>query len=114
VTSVPSPVLEASNDSLVRECKAAAAGEEWANDTLPPHTFTASGMFNFLALLDNHIAFTASQPDTHIPQNYKEAMFHPNLWEVPMQAELEVLQEWKVWSVVSWSTFPADKKVMGC
>lgn len=81
---------------------------------MPPCAFAALGMFDFLASLDNLLAFTASQTDSRVPRNYKEAMLCPDLWEEPMKAEVKVLQERQVWSVVPRSTVPANKKVMSC
>ena len=52
--------------------------------------------------------------DLHVPLHYTEVMQCLDLWEGPMQEELETLCSHGVFYIVRKSSLPAGKKVIGC
>ena len=85
----------AAEETLNTEHLARKHGKNWATDGSMPRAFIADS-------------------DLHVPSYYAEAMRHPDLWDRPMQEELENLRSCGVFHVVKKSFLPAGKKVIGC
>jgi len=77
----PTPASRAAEETLNMERLARECGEDWATDGRTPQAFMTNG-------------------DVHVPSHYAEAMRRPDLWEGPMQEELENLCSYGIFRVV--------------
>jgi hypothetical protein len=129
----PSEALEASRNYAEREAVAESGGEAWAqmvhalsttaehnDDAIPrPDNLTFEPEFanvvppgSILDLnsdLDAHLAFMATQRDSYIPRNYKEAMERSDLWQPAMETEMDILLERQVFK---WVEAPSDAHII--
>ncbi|KAF8826133.1 hypothetical protein HHX47_DHR6000528 [Lentinula edodes] len=66
---------------------------------------------NPLAMVANSpFAFAAESSDKWVPNTYKQAMHHPELWRAPMQTEYDTLMEKNCWMLVD---LPPNANVTG-
>jgi len=91
----PTAASRAAEKTLNTERLAHEYGEDWATDSSTLHAFVADG-------------------NLHVPLHYAEAMRRLDLWEGPMQEELENLHSRGVFRIMKKSSLPAGKKVIGC
>lgn len=71
-------------------------GKDWANDNRHPQASFAYENEDFIACL-----LTETKALHHIPQSYQHAMStDPDRWMVPMEAEMETLQNKHTWDLV--------------
>ena len=107
---------KAGADSIVSELAvedARIAGEDWATDPNTPtaNLTTCDEETPELDLSDDNdsdvpIAYATSvpipEPTNHwLPNSYAEAMTRPNIWQGPIDKELDVMKEREVWKVVN-------------
>ncbi|KAE9384541.1 hypothetical protein BT96DRAFT_1007974 [Gymnopus androsaceus JB14] len=76
-----------------REREAKDRGEAWANE-LPLDQQPLA------LIVQNPWAFASTNSEFWVPQTYKQAMQHPNLWVKPMKVEYDLLLEKDVWELV--------------
>ena len=95
-THTPIP-MQAIRDSWASEQTihdAYTTGEAWANDQLHAIDDHEAKAFQTEAkLLPDPLNYW-------LPNSYNKAMTHPNIWEEPIQRELEVMRKHGVWVVV--------------
>jgi transposase InsO family protein len=94
----PSKALQDSCKSQANEAHAKAAGEKWAVG-LPPKPKKSRA----------NVAFTIST--AVVPQNYREAMKHPEVWMAPTQKEYATLVGRETWVLVD---LPPGANVVDC
>jgi len=94
-TIIPTAASRAAEETLNIECLVCEGGEDWATDNSTLHAFVADS-------------------DLHVPLHYAEAIRYLDLWEGPMQDELENLRSHGIFCVVKKSFLPAGKKIIGC
>jgi hypothetical protein len=95
---VPSKALQNSRASQADEAIAKAAHEEWAIG-LPPKSKKSRA----------NVAFTTTT--ALVPQNYREAMEHPEVWMAPTQKEYATLVGRETWVLVDQ---PLGANVVDC
>ncbi|KAG6893453.1 hypothetical protein C0993_001061 [Termitomyces sp. T159_Od127] len=70
-------------------------------------SLTTQDLYAYLALFT-----TTTEPDySHVPGTYAEVMLRPDLWVPAIQDELQVMEKWKVWTLVPENKVPAGKKI---
>ena len=89
----PSEALLQSQASERDISEAAESGVEWANDTL----------MNAYTALETTTSTINPLPDPGnfwLPSSHAEAMMHPDIWLGPIEKELSVMKERKVWEEI--------------
>lgn len=108
--SRPTPALVAAQETLQRERKAWAEGEEWANDATMPGALSAESLYAYLASLTEY-----DQGDEMlVPRTYAEAMKRPDLWCPAMEEELRMMNDRGVFELVDECQVPRDKNIVEC
>ncbi|KAF7358895.1 Retrovirus-related pol polyprotein [Mycena sanguinolenta] len=91
--------LQDSRESQAAEAAAKAAREPWAVGTVPKYKKTSRA----------HVAFNISSAP--VPQNFREAMEHSELWMEPMQKEYASLVGRETWELVD---APPGANIVAC
>jgi hypothetical protein len=127
----PSPALAASREYTEREAVAESGGETWAqtaralsataeaswesqettSQLTPANEAPAGNILDLLSDLDEHLAYMATQRDSYVPRDYKEAMERADLWQPAMDTELAILLERDVFR---WVEAPPDGHIIDC
>jgi len=92
---IPTAASRAAEETLDTKHLAHECCKDWATDSTIPCAFIADG-------------------DIHVPLHHAEAMRCPDLWDGPMQEELENLHFRGIFRVMKKSSLPAGKKVISC
>lgn len=86
-----------------RERVAQTRGEDWSTESAPDESPIA-------LIVQNPYAFAATSGDLWVPQTFKQAMKHPDLWMEPMEREFKTLRAKDCWNLVP---LPPDANLTG-
>jgi hypothetical protein len=90
---VPSQALLRSQESNKDVEAAAREGRDWATNNTVPEVFNA--------FVKSSIPATLPEPDNFwLPDSYTEAMSRPDIWQGPIDKELNVMKDRSVWEIV--------------
>ena len=70
----------------------------------------AESPFAYLSSLDNATEYA----NTAAPRLYVEAMVRPDLWQLAMEEELDIMHERGVFELVDKASVPKSKNVVRC
>jgi hypothetical protein len=120
----PSPALAASREYAEREAVAESGGETWAqtacalsataettSQITPANEAPNGNILDLLSDLDEHLAYMATQRDSYVPRDYKEAMERADIWQPAMDTELAILNERNVFR---WVEAPPGAHIIDC
>ncbi|KAF8823582.1 hypothetical protein HHX47_DHR10000187 [Lentinula edodes] len=100
---IPSRRFIESEEYEEREKAAQDRGEEWTTD-IPP------GEQPFALITQTPYSFAVLTGNLWVPQSFKQAMRHANLWREPMEKEYRTLVEKDCWDLVP---LPPDTNLTG-
>jgi hypothetical protein len=99
--STRQPTLSRAAEELAefteRELTAAADKRDWAGTNKRP---MGMAVHAYITILNNSTAFTANPNNNWIPNSYREAITHEDLWRGPMDDEIARMHDQKVWHLI--------------
>ena len=91
---VPTQALKESHASEQAIWDAQTAGEAWADNQICAINADEARAFH------TNTKLLPDPTNYWLPNSYDDAMTHPDIWEAPIQKELEVMKRHEVWAVV--------------